>query len=161
MRVATPIIWRRRYLLWKQRAKRARNAEKLAEDKAKKAEKRASEAEDARKKAEEARKKAEDDLSTTRSEHSRYLQEFLPAALDQARRQAVEEYQNSVEFNARLLAEYKEGMWDMKAGYAMNNPSVTRVDWSFVPEVSEETASEEGPVLQKGVEEGEMTGCNN
>lgn len=61
-----------------------RHAEKLAAEKAKEAEKKASQAEDARKKVEEAYKKSEDDLSAARSEHSRYLQEVLPATLDQA-----------------------------------------------------------------------------
>ncbi|GMN50966.1 hypothetical protein TIFTF001_020133 [Ficus carica] len=90
-------------------------------------------------KAEEKVKAVEEKL-----EHSRYLQEVLPVALDQARLQAVEEYQNSAEFNARLLAEYNEEMRDMKADFAMTKPIVTGVDWSFVPEVSGETVAEEG-----------------
>lgn len=45
-------------------------------------------------------------------------------------------------FNARLLAEYKEGMRDMKVDFAMTNPTVTGVDWSVIPEVSGETAVE-------------------
>ncbi|GMN48312.1 hypothetical protein TIFTF001_017480 [Ficus carica] len=108
-------------------------AEKVADVKAKEAKKRASQAEDARKKAEEAQKKAEDDLDAARSEHSQYLREVLPVTLDQARRQAVKEYQNSVEFDARFLAEYKEG-------------------------VTGETTTKEDQAPSGGVEEGEVTG---
>ncbi|GMN70611.1 hypothetical protein TIFTF001_039650 [Ficus carica] len=93
-----------------------RNAEKKVEDKAKAAdekakdaEKRAAQAEDARKRAKKARKRAEDGLATAQLEHSKYLQEALPVALDQARQPAVEEYQQSDDFNYRLLVEYKEG----------------------------------------------------
>ena len=42
-------------------------------------------------------------------------------------------------------------MRDLKAGFTMANPSVVGVDWSFVPEKSEETAAEEVP------EEGEVS----
>ena len=44
----------------------------------------------------------------------------------------------------------------MKAGFALTNPMVTGIDWSFVLEVSEVIAVE-GEVAQ-GVEEGEVTG---
>ncbi|GMN60395.1 hypothetical protein TIFTF001_029474 [Ficus carica] len=118
-------------------AKTTRSAEeraKVAEEKVKDAKKRVSQAESARRKAEEARHDAEkrtsqveDDLAATRSEYSRYIQEVHPAALDQARLQAVEEYQNSDEFNTCLLAEYKDGMRDMKAGFNLTNPTVTGV----------------------------------
>ena len=104
------------------------------------------------------RKKAEDDLAAAHSENSRFLQETLPAALDQARRLAFEEYQNSSEFDARLLVKYKEGMQDMKAGFTVSNPTVTGVDWSFVPEISGETTIEEEGAPQVEVEEGEVTG---
>ena len=69
----------------------------------------------------------------------------------------VEDYQNSTEFDARLLAEYKEGMRDMKAGFATSNPTMTGVDWSFVLEVFGETAVEEGEA-QLEAEEGEVIG---
>ncbi|GMN52477.1 hypothetical protein TIFTF001_021615 [Ficus carica] len=76
----------------KSEARSARNAEKKSTDKVKEigeklkdAEKRASEAEGARKEAEDARRKAENDLAAAHSEHSRYLQVALPAALDEAR----------------------------------------------------------------------------
>ncbi|GMN19417.1 hypothetical protein TIFTF001_039813 [Ficus carica] len=149
------------------KAKSARSAEKSVEERAKAteekvkdAENRASQAESARRKAEEAHQdakkrasQAEDDLAATRSEQSQYLQEVLPAALDQAWLQAAKEYQNSDEFNTRLLAEYKDGMWDMKAGFNLTNPTVTGVDWSFVPEISGETAAEEGQASPEGLEE--------
>ncbi|GMN61497.1 hypothetical protein TIFTF001_030584 [Ficus carica] len=113
--------------------KKARHAEKVAIEKAKEVEKRASQAENARKKAEEAQKKVKDDLSAARSEHSWYLQEVLPAAVDLARQQA-EEYQNSTEFDARLLTEYKERLRDKM------------------------TAAKEDGAIEGGSEEGEVTG---
>ena len=122
--------------------------EKVAEEKAKDVEKRASQAK-------EAQKKAEDDLAAARLEHSRYLQVALPAALDEARRQLVEDYQQSDEFNARLLAGYKEGMWDMKDGFTLTNPTVTGVNCSFVPEASGETAAEGERAPE--AEDGEVT----
>ena len=138
--------------------RKVRHAENTAEEKANEAEKRASQAEDAWKKVEEVRKKAEDNLAAAQSENSRFLQKTLPAALNQARRQAFEEYQNSSEFDARLLMKYKEGMRDMKAGFTVSNPTVTGVDWSFVPEISRETTTEEEEAPQVEVEEGEVTG---
>ena len=42
-----------------------------------------------------------------------------------------------------MLAEYKEGMRDMKAGFTVTNLSVAGVEWSFVLEVSGKTAAEE------------------
>lgn len=138
--------------------KKAKHVEKVALDKAKKAEEHATKAEDARRKKEESRKKAKDELSATRSEYSRYLQEVLPAALEQARRQAVAEYQNSVEFQARLLGEYKEGMRDMKIGFASYNLTVTGVYWFFVSEVSGDTVAEEDGAAMGEAEEGKVTG---
>ena len=68
----------------------------------------------------------------------------------------VEDFKQSEEFNSRLLAEYKDGMRDMKAGFALTNPIVTGVDWSFVLEMSGETAAEEEGT--GAVKEGEVTG---
>lgn len=45
-------------------------------------------------KADETRKKVGGELASIRSEHSCYLHEVLPIALDQARQQAVADYQN-------------------------------------------------------------------
>ncbi|GMN60813.1 hypothetical protein TIFTF001_029914 [Ficus carica] len=52
-------------------------------------------------------------------------------------------------------------MWDMKASFTITNPTVTGVEWSFVPEVSEETAAEEGQAPPGGPKEGEVTGGAN
>ena len=45
----------------------------------------------------------------------------------------------------------------MKAGFATSNPTMTRVDWSFVPEVYGETAVEVGEA-QLEAEEEELNG---
>ena len=47
-------------------------------------------------------------------------------------------------------------MRDMKAGFALTNPTVTGVDWSFVPKMSGETVAKEEGI--RAVEEGEVTG---
>ena len=73
-------------------AKSARYVEKKVEYKAKAAKERAKDTENRASQAEEARKKAEDNLAAARLEHSWYLQVALPAALDEAREQAVEDY---------------------------------------------------------------------
>lgn len=80
---------------------------------------------------------------SNRTEQSRYFQEVLPAALNQARQQAVADFQKSAEFEARLLVEYNEGMRYMKVGFAMSNPMVTGADWSSMPKISGETTAEE------------------
>ncbi|GMN58630.1 hypothetical protein TIFTF001_027727 [Ficus carica] len=123
--------------------KKSKDAEKEANEKARKAEEQAA-------KAEEAQKRVEDDLTTNRFEHSRYFQEALPAVLE-----AVVDYQRLAEFEAHLLVEYKERMRDMKADFAMSNPTVTRVDWSFVLEIFGEIVHEEER-LMTGVEDGEV-----
>ena len=112
-------------------------------------EKRASEAETAL-------KRVEDELASLHAEYNRYIQVALPATLEDARQQEVEDFKQSEEFNSRLLAEYKDGMRDMKASFALTNPTVTGVDWSFVPEMSGETAVEEEGTGT--VKEGEVTG---
>ena len=66
------------------KASKARHTERVATDRAKDAEKKVSKVKDTQKKAKEMRKKAEDDLTTAQSKHSRFLQEALPIALDQA-----------------------------------------------------------------------------
>ncbi|GMN69813.1 hypothetical protein TIFTF001_038863 [Ficus carica] len=101
---------------------------------------------------EAAKKTAEQELTAARAEHKRYLEVAFPAALAVARVEAVEEFLRSEDFRARLVSEYQEGMRDMKAGFIAANPSLVGVDWSFVPEESEETAAE------GAVEEGEVMG---
>ena len=46
----------------------------------------------------------------------------------------------------------------MKAGFAMNNPTVTGVDWSFVPEISGDTVAEEDGAPPAEAKEREVTG---
>ncbi|GMN43112.1 hypothetical protein TIFTF001_012311 [Ficus carica] len=93
------------------------------------------------------------ELAAARAEYKRYLEVAFPAALADARVEAVEEFLRSEDFRARLVSEYQEGMRDMKAGFIAANPSLVEVNWSFVPEESEETAA-------KGAEEeGEVTGA--
>ncbi|GMN20210.1 hypothetical protein TIFTF001_043032 [Ficus carica] len=82
----------------------------------------------------------------------RYVRVALPAALEEARAQAVADFLGSEDFNERVAQMYREGMRDMKAGFTAANPSLVGVDWSFVPAESEETVAEEPP------EEGEVTG---
>ncbi|GMN65310.1 hypothetical protein TIFTF001_034375 [Ficus carica] len=134
------------------KAMSARNVEKkvadkvkAVEEKLKDAEKRAYEAVDAQRKAENVRRKAENDLAAAQSSHSRYLQVAMHAALDETLQQAVEDYQQSNEFNR-----------DMKAGFALTKPTVIGVDWLFVPEVFGEIAAEGERAPE--AEEGEVTG---
>ena len=47
----------------------------------------------------------------------------------------------------------------MKASFAITNPTLTRVDWSFIPKVFGETTTKEGQTPPKGAEEGEVTGA--
>ena len=102
---------------------------------------------------EEALRKTKNDLTSARAEHARYIQVTFPAAFEESRARVVEDFLQFEDFNSRLVAEYKESMWDMKARFTMANPSVVGVNWSFVPEESEETAAEE---VQK---EGEVSGA--
>ncbi|GMN23313.1 hypothetical protein TIFTF001_043666 [Ficus carica] len=123
------------------------------EDLAKKAEREREEAETSRLEMEAAKKKAEQELAAARAEHQRYLEVAFPAALANARAEAVEEFFRSEDFEARLVSEYQEGMRDMKAGFISANPSLVDVNWSFVPEESEE------PAVEGAAEEGEVTGA--
>lgn len=88
-------------------------------------------------------------MALVRSEHSCYLREVLLTTLDQARQQAVANFQNSQRFEARLHAEYKEGMRDMKVSFTLANPSLTELYWSFMSEISRETKGngEKGEVV--------------
>ncbi|GMN31617.1 hypothetical protein TIFTF001_049703 [Ficus carica] len=138
----------------------AREAQKKAKVRAKSSkewarivEKYASNAEIARCGLEEALRKAKCDLASAQAELDRYVKVTIPAALEEARAQAVEDFLQSEDFNSKLVAEYQEGMWDMKARFTTANPSLVGVDWSFVPAESKETATEE--VL----EEGEVSGA--
>ncbi|GMN58138.1 hypothetical protein TIFTF001_027232 [Ficus carica] len=115
----------------KERAQRAEERVRAAEEWAQAAEKDSS---DDRQQLEEAGQKAEADLASPRA-------------------QAVDEYLQSDEFQARLVAEYKDGMRDMKLGFTDANPTLVGVNWSFLPEESGETMVEDAP------EEGEVSGA--
>ncbi|GMN61201.1 hypothetical protein TIFTF001_030284 [Ficus carica] len=141
------------------RAKAAEEAARSVEEKlrraeewAKKAEQKSEEAETLWLELDVALKKVEQELEAARAEQKRYLEVALPAALNDARAQAVQQYLQSEDFRARLVTEYKDGMRDMKAGF-IATPSLVGVDWSFVPEESEETAAE------GALEEGEASGA--
>lgn len=124
----------------------AREAEKKAQDRTESAEERARVAEH---RLEEALRKAKEELAAVRAEHTRYLDVALPAALEEARTQAMEDYTQSEDFESRLVTMYQDGMRDMKAGFTLANPSLVRVDWSFVPEDFEDE-----------LEEGELPGVS-
>ncbi|GMN69209.1 hypothetical protein TIFTF001_038260 [Ficus carica] len=136
-----------------ERARLAEEELRHVEDWTKKAERDSEEAETSRLEMEAALKTVEQELAAARAEHKRYLEVVFPAALADARVEAVEEFLRSEDFRARLVSEYQEGMQDMKAGFIAANPSLVGVDWSFVPEKSEETAAE------GAMEEGEVTGA--
>ncbi|GMN31534.1 hypothetical protein TIFTF001_046524 [Ficus carica] len=135
------------------RAQAAEEELRRVEDMAKKAERDREEAETSRLEMEAAKRKAEQELAAARAEHKRYLEVAFPAALANARAKAVEEFLHSEDFEARLVSEYQEGMRDMKAGFISANPSLVDVNWSFVPEESEE------PGVEGAAEEGEVTGA--
>ncbi|GMN54050.1 hypothetical protein TIFTF001_023174 [Ficus carica] len=135
------------------RAQAAEEELRRVEEWAKKAERDREEAETSRLEMEVAKKKAEQELAAARAEHERYLEVAFPAALANAQAEAVEEFLRSEDFQARLVSEYQEGMRDMKAGFIAANPSLVDVNWSFVPEESEETA------VEGAAEEGEVTGA--
>ncbi|GMN20405.1 hypothetical protein TIFTF001_043081 [Ficus carica] len=135
------------------RAQAAEEELRRVEEWAKKAERDSEEAETSRLEMEAAKKTAEQELAAARAEHKRYLEVAFPAALADARVEAVEEFLRSEDFRARLVSEYQEGMRDMKAGFIAANPSLVGVDWSFVPEESEDT------VVEGAAEEGEVMGA--
>ncbi|GMN20173.1 hypothetical protein TIFTF001_043018 [Ficus carica] len=140
----------------KEAEKRAQAAEeelRRVEEWAKKAERDREEAETSRLEMEVAKKKAEQELAAARAKHGRYLEVAFPAALANARAEAVEEFLRCEDFEARLVSEYQEGMRDMKAGFIAANLSLVDVNWFFVPEESEETD------VEGAAEEGEVTGA--
>ncbi|GMN18671.1 hypothetical protein TIFTF001_050824 [Ficus carica] len=133
-------------------AKRAEDKLRRVEDWVASAERKAEEAETSRLETQAALRKAEEDLAAARASHQRYLEVAFPAALEDAKAIAVAEYLESEDFQARLVAEYNDGMRDMKAGFIATNSSLAEVDWSFVPDWSDQTMAEEA------AEEGEVTG---
>ncbi|GMN73836.1 hypothetical protein TIFTF001_052260 [Ficus carica] len=136
-----------------ERAQAAEDELRRVEELAKKAERDSEEAETLRLEMEAAKRTAEQELAPARAEHKRYLEVALPAALADARVEAVEEFLRSKDFQACLVSEYQEGIRDMKAGFIEAKPSLVGVNWSFVPEESEDTA------IEGATEEGEVTGA--
>lgn len=68
------------------------------------------------------------DLVAARAEHERHITEVLPAALEKARADVVEEFKETAEY----LAEYSKGMKDLKDQLLKHNPSAVDLDWSFM-----------------------------
>ncbi|GMN45071.1 hypothetical protein TIFTF001_014270 [Ficus carica] len=132
--------------------KKAIEESKAADARAKAAEERAQRVEERIRAAEEWAQAAEKDASDVRQQLEEAGQK-AKADLASARAQAVDEYLQSDEFQARLVAEYKDGMRDMKLGFTDANPTLVGVNWSFLPEESGETMVEDAP------EEGEVSGA--
>ncbi|GMN36693.1 hypothetical protein TIFTF001_042495 [Ficus carica] len=137
----------------------ARDAEKKAIEEAKAVDARAKTAEERALKAEERIRAVEEWAQTAEKDASDARQQLEEAGrkaeadLAAARALAVDEYLQSDEFQARLVAEYKDGMRDMKLGFTDANPTLVGVNWSFLPEESGETLAEDAP------EEGEVSGA--
>ena len=136
-----------------EKAREAEGRQRFLEDWAQKAEQTAEETETSKAEVEKTLRKVERELSSARAEHERYTRVVLPAAIEEARAQAVADFLESAEYNDRVLEMYREGMGDMKAGFTAANPSLVGVDWSFVSAESGKTAAEEAS------EEGEVTGA--
>ncbi|GMN70022.1 hypothetical protein TIFTF001_039068 [Ficus carica] len=88
-----------------ERARLVEEELRRVEDWAKKAERESVEAETSRLEMEAALKRAEQELAAACAEHKRYLEVAFPAALADARVEAVEEYLLSEDFRARLSKE--------------------------------------------------------
>ncbi|GMN63957.1 hypothetical protein TIFTF001_033009 [Ficus carica] len=136
-----------------ERAREAEGRQRFAEELVQKANRAVEEAEISKAELEEALRKAEQELASVRAEHEKYVRAALPAALEEARAQAVADFLGSEDYNERVAQMYHEGMRDMKAGFTTANPSLVGVDWSFVIAESEEMVAEDPP------EEGEVTGA--
>ncbi|GMN46314.1 hypothetical protein TIFTF001_015505 [Ficus carica] len=136
-----------------ERAREAEGRQLFAEELVQKADRAVEEVEISKADLEEALRKAEQELASARAEHEKYVRAALPAALEEARAQAVADFLGSEDYNKRVAQMYREGMRDMKAGFKAANPSLVGVDWSFVPAESEETVAEDPP------KEGEVTGA--
>ena len=96
---------------------------------------------------------AQQELASARAEHEKYIWVALPSALEKARTQAVADFLESEDFNARIIHMYQEGMRDMKPRFTAANSGKVGVNWSFVLVESEETVAEDVP------EEEEVTGA--
>ncbi|GMN52406.1 hypothetical protein TIFTF001_021536 [Ficus carica] len=135
------------------RAKEAEGRLRFTEELIQKADQAVKEAELSKAEAVKALRTAEQELASARAEHEEYIRIALPAALEEARAQAVADFLGSEDYNERVAQMYREGMRNMKAGFTAGNPLLVEVNWSFVPAESEETVAEDPP------EEGEVTGA--
>ncbi|GMN66701.1 hypothetical protein TIFTF001_035763 [Ficus carica] len=90
----------------------------------------------------DARAKAAEERAQRAEERIRAAEEWTPRTPGSSRKRL-----------ARLVAEYKDGMRDMKLGFTDANPTLVGVNWSFLPEESGETMVEDAP------EEGEVSGA--
>ncbi|GMN19424.1 hypothetical protein TIFTF001_042873 [Ficus carica] len=135
------------------RAKEAEGRLRFTEELIQKADQAVEEAELSKTEVEKALRTAEQELASARAEHEEYIRTALPAALEEARVQAVADFLGSEDYNELVAQMYREGMRDMKAGFTAANPSLVDVNWSFVPAESEETVAEDP------LEEGEVTGA--
>ncbi|GMN57128.1 hypothetical protein TIFTF001_026234 [Ficus carica] len=133
------------------RAKEAEGRLQFTEELIQKADQAVEEAEISKAEMEKALRGAEQELASARAKHEKYVRVALPAALEEARAQAVADFLGSEDYNERVAQMYREGMRDMKASFTAANPSLVGVDWSFVATESEETVAEDPP------EEGEVT----
>nr|GMN67058.1 hypothetical protein TIFTF001_036115 [Ficus carica] len=137
----------------------ARDAEKNAIEEAKAADARAKAVEERAQRAEERVRAAKEWAQATEKDASDARQQLEEAGqkaeadLASARAQAVDEYLQSDEFQARLVTAYKDGMRDMKLGFTDANPTLVGVNWSFLPEESGET------MVEDASEEGEVSGA--
>ncbi|GMN54124.1 hypothetical protein TIFTF001_023261 [Ficus carica] len=91
-----------------QRAKEAEGRQRFAEDLVQKADQAVEEAETSNAELEEALHKAEQELTSARVEHERYVRVALPAAVEEARAQAVADFLGSEDFNERVAQMYRE-----------------------------------------------------
>ncbi|GMN19009.1 hypothetical protein TIFTF001_042801 [Ficus carica] len=131
-----------------ERAREAEGRQWLAEELVQKADQAIEEAEISKAELEEALRKAEQELVSARTEHEKYVRAALPAALEEARAQAVADFLGSEDYNERVAQMYRERMRDMKAGFTAANSSLVGVDWSFVPAESEETVADDDQVAE-------------
>ncbi|GMN67186.1 hypothetical protein TIFTF001_036426 [Ficus carica] len=128
-----------------ERAREAEGRQRFAEELVQKVDRAVEEAEISKVELEEALRKAEQELASARAEHEKYVRAALPAALEEARAQAVVDFLGSEDYNECVAQMYREGMRDLKAGFTAANPSLIGVDWSFVLVESEETVAEDPP----------------
>ncbi|GMN75347.1 hypothetical protein TIFTF001_056598 [Ficus carica] len=133
------------------RAQAAEEELRRVEEWAKKAERDSEEAETSRLEMEAAKKTAEQELAAARAEHQRYLEVAFPAALADARVEAVEEFLRSEDFRARLVSEYQEGAAEEGevTGAAPAPEDVVVLDDPDQPEAPDQPAAAEQPVIDQ------------